>query len=280
MSPDEPALLPPSDAVAGPQATGWLDALAYSSVLAAGVAGSLTAAATLAFELPFDLATVMLAISGTLVVYNIDHLRDLARDQSLAPRRSRFIARNLVKLRVITLLAAVSSGICAWQLSHAARALCATIFVLGLLHRRLKRIRGVKTLYLTASWLAIVLGLPLLGPSHIGTHDAAPGAEQIYWVSTILGCAILSNLMASNLDRRIASHRSQLAAATAIAGLGIGFALLAPRALSALAMIPAAEFVALSRFRDGERYRAVVIDGALCAGAVGAISFMIWLARY
>ena len=41
MSPDEPALLPPGDAVADPQATGWLDALAYSSVLAAGVAAQL-----------------------------------------------------------------------------------------------------------------------------------------------------------------------------------------------------------------------------------------------
>jgi hypothetical protein len=268
--PSEPAPLPQSGTSVDPRAARYLDGLAYSSILAAGVAGALTAAASWAFGLPIDVAVVGLASSGTLVVYNIDRLRDLQRDRVLAPLRSNFIERNFKPLGVITILAAVSSAIFALQLSRSAWGLCAGILAMGLLHRRLKRIRGIKTVYLTSSWLAVVLGLPLLESQ----LDPSPGADQIYWVSTILGCAILSNLMASNLDRRVDAHRAHLGAAIVIAGLGIGFALLSPPTLRGLAMIPAAEFVALARFREGERYRAVVVDGALLIGACAAIVYM------
>jgi hypothetical protein len=147
------------------------------------------------------------------------------------------------------------------------------VLALGLLHRRLKNIRGIKTIYLAGSWLAVVLGLPLL---NAGTAPT-PAAVRVYWVSAILGCAILSNLLASNLDRRQAPSRSHLGAATGIAGLGIGFALVAPDPLRGLALIPAAEFIALSRFRTGERYGAVVVDGALLLGACSACGAIAYL---
>ncbi len=269
-NPDEPLALPPGDGPADLRAADWLDVLAYSSVLAAGIAGTLTSATTLAFALPLEPAVVALATSGTLVVYNIDRLRDLARDRALAPVRSAFIESNYRQLSAITLAAALGSAACALQISRAAWVLCGAVLALGLLHRRLKGIRGVKTLYLTSCWLAIVLGLPLAARY----PDSLPGAERIYWISAVVGCAILSNLMASNLDRRRVSQRSQLGVAIAIAGLGIAFALVAPPALRGLALIPGAEFAALSRFRGGERYAAVGVDGALLAGACGAIVFL------
>jgi len=270
-NPDTPPALPPGEVSADPRAGDWLDAFAYSSILAAGVAGTLTSAASLAFALPFEPAVVALATSGTLVVYNIDRLRDLARDRDLAPLRSAFIERNRKQLGAITLLAAVSSAVCALQISRAAWLLCGSVLALGLLHRRLKSIRGVKTFYLTSSWLAIVLGLPLAARY----PGSLPDAERIYWVSAVVGCAILSNLMASNLGRRRAPQRSHLGAAIAVAGLGIALALVAPRALLCLALIPGAEFAALSRFREGERYGAVVVDGALLVGACGAIVLLV-----
>lgn len=266
-SPDEPIALPRSDPSAAPSIRHWFDALAYSSVLAAGVAGALAWAATLAFAVPFEPAVIALVVSGTLVVYNIDRLRDLERDRTLAPLRSAFIERNRKRLGLLTLLAAGSSVVCTLQLARTAWLLCGAVLALGLLHRRLKRIRGIKTLYLTSCWLAVVLGLPLLGAG----PGSSPGAERVYWVSAVVGCAILSNLMASNLDRRSGSSHSQLGPAIAVAGLGIGFALVAPQALRGLALIPAAELVALSRFREGERQGVVAVDGALFAGAGGAI---------
>lgn len=246
--------------------------MAYSSMLAAGVAGALVAAASLAFALPLAPWVVVLAFSGTLVVYNVDRLRDLERDRLGAPLRSAFVDRHRRRLGLLTLLAALVSGLCALQIPRAAWGLCTGVLALGLLHRRLKRIPGFKMFYLTIAWLAVVLGLPLLGPGSL------PEATSIGWIVAIFGCAILSNLLASNLARRNEDEnrsyvvdRSRLGSAIVVAGMGVGAALIGPDALRNLVLIPLAELLVLCRFREGEHYGLVVIDGALLAGAAGAI---------
>lgn len=264
----------------------WSDALAYSSLLAAGVAGALAAAASLAFDLPLAPWVVVLAFSGTLVVYNVDRIRDLEQDRQRAPLRSAFVERHRKRLLALTLVAALASGISALQIPPAAWGLCAGVLTLGLLHRRLKHIRGIKTFYLTISWLAVVLGLPLLG------SDAHPAADSEAWVFAILGCAIVSNLLASNLDRsggregrggkeadegrRRVEARSRLGFAIVVAGLGVGTALVGPDPLRSLVLIPLAELLVLCRYRVGEHYGQVVIDGALLAGACGAIALQVF----
>ena len=255
----------------------FLDVLAYSSVLAAAVAATLATAATLAFKLPPAPFVIALVMSGTLVVYNIDRLRDLEQDRRRAPLRSAFVEGHQRRLGLLTVLAALVSGISALELPPAAVGLCTGVLALGLLHRRLKHIRGIKTLYLTVAWLAVVLGLPLLGTS------TPPGPASVGGTFAIIGSAILANLLASNLDRRKADesrghgvNRSRLGFAIVVAGLGVGSALVAPEALQSLVLIPLAELLVLCRFREGEHYDLVVIDGALFAGACGAIALMLF----
>ena len=254
----------------------WLDALAYSSVLAAGVAAALAATASLAYAIPLEPSVITLAFSGTLVVYNIDRLRDLELDRLRAPLRSAFVDRHRRRLGLLALAAALVSGICALQIAPAAWGLCAGVLAIGLLHRRLKHIRGIKTLYLTVAWLAVVVGLPLLGPG------ATAAAMSLYWTTGIIGCAIVANLLASNLDRRgedkFSSHtagRPRLRSAIAIASLGVGAAFMGPDTLRGLVFVPLLELWALCRFREGERYGLIVIDGALLVGALGAILFRV-----
>lgn len=254
-----------------------LDALAHTSLLAAAVAGSLTAAAGLAFGLAPNPALLLLASAGTLVVYNIDRLRDIERDRALAPRRSDFVMRNRRWLQAIGVGAGASCLAAALMLPPRASAVCALVLGLGLLHRRLKQVRGIKTLYLTLSWLAVVVGLPVAV-----AVDDAPTLVALYWVSAILGCTIVANMMASNLDRRRAVEnpdhaiaRRRLGPAIATAGLGMAFALVAPSNFQALGIVAGAEFVALCRFQASERYVPVVVDGALFTGAVLAIAMLI-----
>jgi len=262
----------------GPIARAALEPLAHASLLAAGVAGTMVAVVEAALGLPVDPATIALATCGTLVVYNIDHLRDIERDALLAPRRSAFVARHRRALVGLVAFSAAGSAASAAFVDPVAWGVCACVLALGLLHRRLKRVRGIKTLYLTVSWLAVVLGLPLAGIE----RGAWPPLDRLYWVVSIVGCSIVANLMASNLDRRRAtedpahvSRRRRLNSAIAVAGLGLGFAVVAPDALRGLAAIPFAEFVATVRYRDDELYVPVVIDGALLVGASVGIALLV-----
>ena len=59
-----------------------VDALAFSSLLPAGAAAALLGAAAAALSIPTPWASVGIAAAGTLVVYNVDRLRDVARDRS------------------------------------------------------------------------------------------------------------------------------------------------------------------------------------------------------
>ena len=65
-----------------------------------------------------------------------------------------------------------------------------------------------------------------------------------------------------------------LALPTATSCFGILFAYLAPQQIQPLGLIPAAELAAILAYRPGERYRLIAIDGALAAGALGAIALI------
>lgn len=266
----------PEQTAGASQTHGLGSALAYSSVIAAAVAAALVSTVALAFGLTLQAPVVLLAAGGTLVVYNIDRLRDLDRDTLLAPARSAFVTQNRSLLVGLTGTAAIVSVASGFALPRETWILCGAVLALGLLHRRLKKVRGIKTLYLTASWLAVTVGLPLAA----NPASARPNFEALYWVGSIVGCAILANLMASNLDRSRADEsprygvaRRRLNSAIAVTGLGMGLALVAPDALRGLVLIPGAEFFALLRHRDSESYRAIALDGALLVGACGAIAF-------
>lgn len=89
--------------------------------------------------------------------------------------------------------------------------------------------------------------------------------------------AVLANVIASNVRdaegaaTRIGAPRA-LALARRVAWAGVAVALLGPAGVPPLAAVPLATAAALARFRDGERYGLVVIDGALAAGAVAALA--------
>ena len=69
----------------------WLDALAFSSLWVAVAAGALCATSARAMGLTASAATLLLAVCGTLVVYNVDRLRDLDRDRATTPLRSAWV---------------------------------------------------------------------------------------------------------------------------------------------------------------------------------------------
>jgi len=252
--------------------TGLGDALAFTGLWPAAVAAGLTLAAAAAMGVALPPAAPALAFCGALCVYAVDRLRDRERDRGRAPARTAFVARHRDALGAAAATAGgAAAGLALW-LGPAATALCAAVAVPGFLHRRLKGRTAVKGIYVSAAWVAVAVGLPALvdGP-----------ARHLAWTAAVVGLAVAGNVVASNLEgdgldaggpgpRR--SPPAGLGTARALAAGGAVAALAGPALVRPLAAVPAALLAALALWRPGERYRLLVVDGALLAGAAAAVA--------
>lgn len=244
-----------------------LDALAFSSLLVSSAAAALVAAASLAMGVPPSWTVTGLVFGGTLAVYNVDRLRDVERDRATAPVRTRFIATHRTAILVVTAGAMLLAVSLAFADGRRAALLAGVVLALGLAHRRLKGITFAKPLYVTAAWLAIVVGMPLI---------VEPASRHGGWVTVILGASLLANAIASDVrDEEAEALRlgtnGALRLAAAIATGGLLAAALAPVPARPLGAVAAATLLALLGFRRGERYGLIVVDGALLAGAATSL---------
>jgi hypothetical protein len=215
-----------------------------------------------------SVAAVGLAVSGTLVVYNVDRLRDLDRDRTTSPRRTAFVARHGAALSLLTVAAGAGSVAFAIAAGPRSGLVWVPILGLGLLHRRIKHVTFTKSAYITAAWVAVVVGLPVA---------IDPGAVRVAWTVGVVGLAIFANAVASNVrDAEVAAARFgtraalQVARGIAAAGVAAGFA--APAEIRPLTAVPLATLFALLPFRRSERYGLVVVDGALLVGALASVA--------
>jgi hypothetical protein len=252
-----------------------LDPLLFSSVWAAWVAASLVLAASLAMELQPSLAVIALATAGTLVVYNVDRLRDLERDRSASPRRSAFVERNRPLLAGLVGAAALLCLFLALQMEPGVWMLCAGALAIGLLHRRLKGGGAFKAFYVSAVWVGIVVGLPALA---LQGGETPRGALHVAWVVAGLGGPLGANLIASNLGDLASGaggssgpgSRARRRLALTLCLVAAGIAGIGPSSVKPLVWVGVAEAASIWAYRPDERYRLAVLDGALLVGGLAA----------
>jgi len=241
-----------------------LDVLVFSNLWAAAAAGALVAASSRAMGAAIRPEAVGLAFSGTLVVYNVDRLRDLQRDWHGAPDRSAFVTergRRLLALTVAAALASLGFSIGAgWSAVWA----LLPVLVMGLFHRRLKHFENATILYVAAAWTWVGFGLPAV---------LAPDARNLLWVAAILALTLLANVIAFNVrDETARIERVRRPGALRVgrvcAALGVALGAFAPAPSGALVSIPLATLLALIGFQPTERYSPLVVDGALLVGSL------------
>lgn len=243
-----------------------LDALAFSSLWVAISAALLCAAVSRALALPIRVEEIVLAFGGTLAVYNVDRLRDVARDARTAPLRTAFVQRTRAALVALAALGAAFAGVAALFAGPAVSALSLGVLALGLLHRRVKQVAFGKAFYIAAAWTAIVVGVPvLLGDPTVGVARAG----------AVVYLSLLANAVASSVrDAEAGPARIGLDRGLRFARVGAGLAVvigLYPAPGTRLVFVAAATAAALVAFRPGERFGLVVLDGALGAGALAVL---------
>ena len=219
--------------------------------------------------------TLALAFAGTLVVYNIDRLRDLELDRTTAPLRTAFVTQNRRSLLALVIFAAACAILLAGSLGPAVLGLCAVCIVPGLFHRRLKQHPGVKTLYVSSAWVAVTVGLPVFAHP-LGTD--IPRAAVLPWIVGIYAATLAANVIASNLrdtehSRYTGRRERTLWTARGLTLAGILLSVFAGPPLWALLALPLTQAAALIRFHKSERYGLWVVDGALVLGSLLVIGF-------
>jgi len=241
-----------------------LDALVFSNLWMAAAAGALVAAASRAMGTAIRPEAVGLAIAGTLVVYNVDRLRDLHRDRHASRDRSAFIAEHEGRLRALTAAAAAASLYFGAHAGWPAALMLLPVLGVGLSHRRIKRFENAKIVYIAASWTCVGFGLPAV---------LAPDPQNLHWVAATLAATMLANVIAFNVRdeephvERV-SRRRALQIAHVCAGIGVALGALAPSPSGALIAIPLATLLALVGYRPTERFSPLFVDGALLVGSL------------
>jgi putative Mn2+ efflux pump MntP len=241
-----------------------MDGFVFSSGLVATVGAALSLVASLVLDAPDARSWALLTACGTFIIYNLDRLRDLDRDRSTSPLRTSFVLRNRRLLSLTVAIASLGFATTLLTVPLSISLLCAAIGLVGLLHRRLKAVSALKTLYVSLAWVAACVGMPWL------VSERADGGA---WLAGILLVSLTANLIASNLRDEEAevvreSTMPMLWLARAMTVLAIGIATAAPTPLLALGWIPLCEGLALVRFEHSERYGLVAVDGALLLGAL------------
>jgi 4-hydroxybenzoate polyprenyltransferase len=244
------------------------DALLFSSLWVAAAAAALSAAAGRALGVPPGPGPLLVAFGGTLAIYNLDRLRDLARDRGPAPERSAFVARHHTVVIALCAAGAALGAAGAWLAGARTWLLLAAALPLALGHRRLKHVWSAKALYVTTVWVAIVVGVPALAA------QAEP--RETAWAAGLVGLAIFGNAIASNVRDREAAAAvfggdAALRVARTAAAVATCAAFFAPPTLRPLGWVGIATLAALLGYRPGERYGLAVVDGALLLGALTAL---------
>ncbi|MCH2170317.1 hypothetical protein MK489_06015 [Myxococcota bacterium] len=247
-------------------AAAWLNAFVFTSIWAAAAAGLLCMAASVSMGLGPSCLAASLASAGTLVIYNLDHLRDLERDRSTTPTRSAFIRKHRSGVYVVTLMAGLAALVLVSLAGPRVFVWLIPAGILGVLHRRLKRLPYAKPVYVTMAWVSVVAGLPL---------SMGAGSVHTLWVVLVLSLSILANVIASNVrDKETAAAvtpRMALGFARGVAACGFAVALFAPDLVRPLGAVPLATLLSLFRTELSEWYGLVVVDGALVVGALVAL---------
>jgi hypothetical protein len=246
------------------------DALGFGNGVVAAAAALLAAAASRALGLSPDPRVLLLAAGGTLTVYGLDRLRDVARDGEKSPQRTAWVERHRRALAAITALAACVALAAGLSAGPRVIAVAAAVGALGLAHRRIKHLTFGKPAYLIVTWTLVAVGLPLV---------RAGGGEHVGWVTAVVLFALWSNVILSNLKDReaaVAFFGPRLARRAALfwSALGVGIALAAPAPVARLAPLPLATFASALGFRRSERYAVWGVDGALVAGAAVALALL------
>lgn len=237
----------------------YINILSHTGLLVSLAALSLLCTTYTFFGTEIRPEILIIVFTGTYCIYNTDHIRGITSDKRSRPLRVRFIKNNRRVLVILTLLSFLVSSVAGLlYLSFKQISILLTVMVIGLLHRRLKHNYVLSSIYITASWICVVILMPLSGIIPDG----------ILWFAFIVGTALHANALAYTMSTETLNGTNILKIPGLIAAAGCVSAIIAPHRFLPVICIPAVTLLVLLLFHKRENFELMYLDGSLIAGSV------------
>ncbi len=242
-----------------------IEFLAYTGTIAAMLATSIAIFTFLFLGTGINYILLVLIFCGTLVIYNLDHLKDINSDKATNPKRVNFIINNKRLIYLITGISMILSVSAVYYFGIKLIPIIALPFLLGIVHRIIKNSPLFSAVYITLSWLMITVFLPAY---------LTDKPKEIIILSIIAGIFLFCNAYASSIRQKFyAKKYVRYLLYLSLLNLLIILVLRG----SYIGILPASIFttMALSNYMDDENYEVILLDGMQLLGTIISILFLI-----
>lgn len=242
-----------------------IEVLAYTGTIAALLATSLAVFTFLFLDSGINYILLVLIFSGTMVIYNLDHLKDIRSDKTTNPKRVNFIVRNKVLIYLITLLSIILSVLAVYYLGIKLIPLIILPFLLGLIHSIIKNSPLFSAVYITLSWLMITVYLPAF---------LTDNPKKVIILSIVIGIFLFCNAYGASIRQKYYANKyARYLLYLSLLNIVIVLILRG----SYIGILPAAFFttIALTNYMDDENYEIIFFDGLQLSGTACSILFLL-----
>lgn len=240
----------------------YIQLLIYSGLSVSLTACALTLTTYICFSREIRPDILLIAFTGTFFIYNTDHIRGIDSDRRSDPSRVLFVVGNktvLLYSAIISFVVSVITSVICLSLSELS--ILVPVLAFGLLHRRLKQNTALKSAYITASWLAVVVLLPVV--------EDIP--DNISWLALITGPVLFANAYAYTIQPTEGQQAGSVNIPIMISTAACLAAFIAPRGFIPLLPVPLATLCSLLIFRRNRYLKYLFLDGSLFAGSMLSI---------
>lgn len=240
----------------------YIQFLIYSGISVSLTACSLMLTTYICFSREIRPGILLTVFTGTFFIYNTDHIRGVDSDRRSDPSRVLFVVKNkklLLYSAIISFVVSVTTAVICLSLSELS--VLVPVLTLGLLHRRLKQNTVLKSAYIAASWLGVVVLLPVV--------EDIP--DNISWFTLITGPVLFANAYAYTIQPTEDQPADSVNIPVMISAAACLAALVAPPDFMPLLPVPLATLFSLLIFRKERYFKYLFLDGSLFAGSVLSI---------
>lgn len=233
--------------------------LIYSSVFVSLISSILSIVCLFTLGNKISVDVTLLIFFGTLLIYNLDHLKDIGSDRFTNPERTKFIYKNELLLKTIVVISFAISTYLFFYIGIDMTSILIPVFVIGVFHWKLKNNQLFSIIYITLSWTVVVVIFPTLG--------VVDKNNNLLLTAIIMGLSFLANATVFMASENKFRHTTVLIAKVLVF-IAVIVAILSPSQLKPFAFIPGLTFIALLFYKPVERYNLIYMDGSLLVGGI------------